>query len=261
MRFPALLSSFAVAAVLGGCGVVPHGTTRSNVDPLSFAQTSDAGLIADQAVALNLMADQLVRRSTVRGAVTGAVVSCGLAAVSVGSVQSCVVGAAAGGAAGAAIGQAAGQRDVEQRVELVSANALVRSIRGMNGQMSALQSGLPELLAEQDAELVDLKTRRSVGAISRKQYEQGVANIRDSRAMIAEALSLTITKTELASANMAGLATQGQSGLDWHLSATNELAREAHSARARITPLTVVSASQTFDQGPLSAPPRSGELR
>lgn len=260
MRFATFLSPLAVVAVLGGCGAVRQDVTRSNADHLSFTQNADAVAIQEQANALNLMADQLVRRSTLRGAATGAVVSCGLAALSVGGAQSCVAGAAAGGAVGAVLGRAKGEREVAQRVELVSANALVRSIRGMNGQMTGLQLGLPELLAEQDAELADLQIRRAAGAISQKEYEASVRAIRESRATIAEALTLTVEQTEVASRNMTEAMQQGQSGLDWHLSATNQLAREAHSARSSISPLGPLAFAQN-DQVALSAAPRSGELR
>ncbi|MEP2892267.1 hypothetical protein [Tateyamaria sp.] len=260
MRIAALVSSLTVAVVLSGCGVVRQDVTRSNTDHLSFSQNADAVAIQEQANALNLMADQLVRRSTVRGAVTGAAVTCGLAALSVGSAQSCVVGAAAGGVAGAAVGRAKGEREVAQRVELVSANALVRSIRGMNGQMSAIELSLPELLAEQDAELADLQIRRATRAVTQKEYENGVRAIRESRATIAEALTLTIEQTEVASRNMTVAMQQGQLGLDWHLNAANQLGREAHSARSTISPIGPLSFAQD-ERVALNAAPRSGELR
>lgn len=235
-RIPILFSSLSVIAVVGACAPASQVTTRADTTPLSFQQSPELNSVEEQAVALNHMADQLVYRSTVQGAASGAIISCGVASLW-GGARSCAVGAAAGGAAGGFLGRAFGKRDVDTRVELVSADALVKSIRGMNGQMDALQISLPELIAEQDAELSDMKMRRDVGALSQTEYEQGVFTISQSRARIAHALTLTEEQAKQANFNMQNVGEQGQDGLDWHLSATAQLAREANSARSMISPL------------------------
>lgn len=237
MSYKRAFTSLSLVCILGACSAPFAETTRSAVDPLSFQYTTDATLIEDQADALNRMAGQLVRRSTIGAAGTGALVTCGLAVATAGNAQSCITGAAIGGATGAAIGHAQGEKEVQARVELVSADALVRSLRGMNGQMDALELGLPEVLAEQNAEFRDMEMRREVGAISPMEYNEGVAAIRDSRARITEALTLTISQANQAGQNLELATSKGQSGLEWHLGATAELAREAHSARSLISPL------------------------
>lgn len=237
MRHTTFVASVSLVVLLGACSAPFEETTRSSNNLLSIEQTDDAKLIEDQADALNRMAEQLVRRSTVGAARTGALVTCGVAVATSGNAQSCVAGAAAGGLTGAVIGNAQGQTEVQNRIELVSADSLVRSIRGMNSQMDALELGLPEVLAEQNAEFRDLELRREVGAIEPQEYNQGVTAIRDSRARIAEALTLTITQAEQAQQNLQAAEAQGQSGLDWHMSATAQIAREAHSARSMISPL------------------------
>ena len=230
------LTSALLMATLGGCALGTQEATRLDAPMLHVQQQDvDAAEIADQAAALNRMAGDLVRRSTLKGAATGALVGCGLVVVSSSNGKNCVAAAAAGGLAGAAIGRAKGQREVDARVELVSANALVRSIRGMNGQMEALELSLPELLSEQDAELADLKMRQDTGAITSGEYEAGVAAIRQSRAQIAEALTSTIARAETAHGNLEEASQRGQTGLDWHLGATSSLAREATSARSTIS--------------------------
>lgn len=269
MRHTRLLSSISIVVLLGACSAPFEATTRSSADLLNFEQSSDAKLIEDQADALNRMADQLVRRSTVGAARTGALVTCGVAVATAGNPQSCVVGAAVGGVTGAVIGRAQGEAEVQNRVELVSADALVRSIRGMNSQMDALELGLPELLAEQNAEFRDLEIRRDVGAVTPKDYNRGVAAIQASRARIAEALTLTITQAEQARLNLQSATEQGQSGLEWHLGATAQLAQEAHSARSMISPLgnltatpvpsasldaPVIQPAASVDVAPLDAP-------
>ena len=258
MRYSALFSSLSIVAVMGACAPISQITTRANTNPLTFQSNINSDAIEDQAVALNRMADQLVWRSTARGAVSGAAVACSLAAVSVGSPESCAVSAAAGMVAGGLIGRQTGEDGVEARVELVSADALVRSIRGMNGQMDAIEITLPELMAEQDAELADLDMRRELGVVSRSEYKKAVSAITDSRARIAESLTLTVAQAEQANFNLQKAGQQGQDGLDWHLSATAQLAREADSARSLISPLSLLILSEA---DLVAHAPRSGVLR
>ncbi|MEL6450325.1 MAG: hypothetical protein AAFQ19_03625 [Pseudomonadota bacterium] len=230
--FPALL----IAVLTAACAPVSPSVTRGDAMMLQPPQRDlNAAVIADQAQALRKMANDLVYRSTLRGAATGALVGCGLVVVAASHAKNCVAGAAVGGLAGAAVGHAQGQREVAKRVELVSANALVRSIRGMNAQMDALQLSLPALLAEQDAEIADLQMRRDSGALSEAAYAASMENIRQSRALIAAHLSDTVTQAELAQGNLQEASQRGQTGLDWHLGATGELMREAQSARSSIS--------------------------
>lgn len=248
MRYSFSIPTICISALLAGCGTIGQEATRSNVDALGFTQSAQSSPVEDQARMLNQMAEQLVRRATVKGALTGAAIGCGLVVVSASNAKNCVAGAAAGGAVGALVGNARGQREVTNRVELLSANELVRSLRGMNNQVSVLQVSLPELLAEQDAELRDLRTRREIGAISAKEYDAGVERIRQSRARIAESLTLTSQQAKLAKANIEQASLQGQTGLDWHLVATAKLAREVHSARSSISLLDMPLASAPAPQ-------------
>ncbi|WP_299146117.1 hypothetical protein [uncultured Tateyamaria sp.] len=235
MQRTLLIPALALMAALAACAPGAQDTTRLDTSLLTASATDvDAAEIEDQAEALNRMARDLVRRSTAKSAAQGALVGCGIAVVT-NAPNRCVTGAAAGAATGAIVGHTRGKREVTKRVELVSANALVRSVRGMNGQMDTLQLSLPDLLAEQDAELQDLKIRRDAQALSQADYETSVDAIRQSRARIAEALTATIRNAEQAHANLEDATRQGQDGLDWHLSATSQLAREAHSARSSIS--------------------------
>ena len=223
MRYPALLTSLAVAAVLSGCGEVRQDVTRSNPEVLSFSQDVDAAVIQDRAVALNAMAEQLARQSALYGTASTA-------------------------------------NGASQGAEAVPASALVESIRNMNGQISALQSSLPELVAEQDAKLSRLKVRRSTRTISRQNFELRTGAIQESRVAIVASLTQAIQQTEQASLNITAAVEQGQQGLVWHLGATNQLARAADSVRSTISPLESVARPQT-DRIVLNAAPRSGELR
>ena len=234
MHLKSLAFPLAVSALLAGCSVpVPDAVTRLD-NTLSFAAAADSVQLQHQAEALSRMARDLERKSRVKGAVTGAAVGCGLVLVSGSHAKDCVAGAAAGGAIGAVVGHQAGKRQVQKRVDLVSANALVRSLRGMTDHMEHITVSLPDLLREQDAELADLDMRRDTGALSEAEHAAGVEAIRASRAELAAALSASETSARLARANMNEAARQGQTGLDWHMLTTDGIVREAHSARSTI---------------------------
>lgn len=237
-RISILLSSLSVVSVVGACAPTTQIATRAETAPLSFQQGPSLNAVEDQAVTLNLMADELVFRSTVEGGANAGIFACGIATLWNGA-QSCAVGAAAGAATGGFFGRATDRRATDDPAEMVSAAALVQSIRGMNGQMDMLEVSLPDLLAQQDAELTDLELRRDVGSMSQAEYEQSVFAISQSRARIAHALTLTEEQAKQANYNMQIAGSQGQDGLGWHLSATAQLAREASSVRSLIAPLEI----------------------
>lgn len=236
MRQYFILVACAVLTGVAGCATGVDGTTRADTQHFNFAaQSPDTALVLDQADALEKMSTELVRRSTLRGAAAGALVGCGLVVVAAGNGKNCVAGAATSGLVGAAIGNAAGKRAVDRQVELVSANALVRSIRGMNDHMDALDLTLPELLAEQDAELADLTLRRDAGALTEAEFDAQVEAIRLSRAHLATTLTETARNAETTQTQLEEAADRGQTGLDWHMHSVGAIAREATSARSTIS--------------------------
>jgi len=124
----------------------------------------------------------------------------------------------------------------------VSDEALVRSIDEMSSQMDVLTVGLPALLAEQNAALDALKQRRKSRDISRAEYNDGVEAIDQSRARIADALSMTALQAERAAFNIQAAAYQGQPALDGYFDKTAQLARKAQSAGSTVKPVKAVKA-------------------
>lgn len=202
---------------------------------MSFqASNTDAAVLVEQSIALDQMMRDIVRHSTIKHAAMGAAVGCGIAVVT-SSASRCLTAAAAGGAVGAVSGHIAGKRDVAQRMELVSANAIVRSIRKSNTQLADISADLPKYLAQQEAEVRALETLKSMGSISPEQYEAQLATIRASRAELAQALLMSSQQARTASANLREAAAQGQTGLEWHISAVDQMERETLSARSQIS--------------------------
>lgn len=224
--------------VLSGCAqttVSPSEVTRAETSTLAFQASDQTGVsLQAQADGLNNMAAGIVRASTVKGAMIGAALGCGIAIAAASASERCITGALAGGAGGALVGNIAGKQDVARRVEIANPNALVRSIRRSNKKLGTIQAGLPTHLAAQDAELSQLKAGLANGTVSQGQYNNRVNEIRENRAQLAEALTLTAGQTRIAIKNLESAATQGQSGLEWHIMATSKLERDTVSARSTI---------------------------
>ena len=232
------LMPFAFVALLGACAQEPttQQTTRFDGTPLTFHNDAVATReVSEQTKALELSAKKLVRASTGKGAALGAAVGCGIGLISAGNVAGCAKTAATGALSGAVRGRIAGKKDVTRRIEIASPNTLVRSIRHANAQLDQIETSLPRLLAAQDAELDALALAQAGGTMSSEAYEKRKAQIAADRAALAEALSLSATQAQLAEQNLRAAAEQGQTGLEWHISATSQLARETVSARSTIS--------------------------
>lgn len=226
-----------VLAVLSGCGQTqpPYMSSR-NTPAVTFGTTySDEAQLRQQADALQGMTQDIVRKSTAKGAMIGALAGCGLIVLSASNAKNCVSGAVVGGAVGALAGHEAGKKDATRRVRLVNPNALVRSIGKASDQLENVSTDLPQLLEAQDQELAKLKREVERGDASSTVYAARSEQIRANRAQLAEALSLSAQQAEEAHRNLQAAQSQGQTGLDWHLSATKEMAREATSARSSIS--------------------------
>lgn len=238
MNRSAFVLPLIVVAVLSGCAqtaTAPMGVTRADTSTLSFQADDKSGVaLQSQADSLNQMAAGIVRASTVKGAMIGAALGCGVAIVGVGAPEKCVTGALAGGAGGALVGNIMGKKDVKRRVEVANPNALVRNLRRSNNKLEDIQAGLPAHLASQDAELRSLRAGLADGTVSQDQYDSRTSAIRENRAELAEALTLTADQARTATTNLESAATQGQTGLEWHIMATSKLERDTVSARSTI---------------------------
>lgn len=202
---------------------------------LSQSAMESETALNDQAQALTSITRSIVHKSTANGAAIGALAGCGLVLISASNAQNCVAGAVVGGAVGAVAGNAHGKQQVAKRVELVSPSALVRSLAKANDKMERVSADLPALLARQDAELAALNSALERGEITSDRVAKRHAEISAHRAELTEALTLSAAQANAAHANLKSAQTQGQTGLDWHLSATKSLAREATSARSKIS--------------------------
>lgn len=218
---------------LTACGPTPSAqSSRMEGAPLSFA--AQPAEIDAQAKALTELSHRIVVQSTIKGAAIGAAVGCGLAVASA-NASHCLTAAAVGGAGGAVVGHVTGKRTVARRVEKVSPSAIVRTLRSTNTQMALVQTSLPARLAAQEEMLSHLEMQRATGAIDAISYDKARAKITSERKAIATSLIQTEENAKQAAANLQIAKQQGQTGLDWHISATSKLANEAHSARSSIS--------------------------
>lgn len=234
MRAPVFLLPVFGAVFLSACAPAPSvQSSRFEGAPLNFAaQPAQAD---PQIKALSELSQRIVVQTMIKGAGIGAAVGCGLAVVSAGNAQNCLASAAAGAVGGAVIGHVVGKRDVARRIEKVSPSAVVRTLRKTNAQMALVQTSLPARLEAQEQILAQLDLQRASGAIDASEYASGRAAIAAERRAMAAELIKTQGHAEQAAANLRVAQQQGQSGLEWHISATSKLAREASSARSNIS--------------------------
>ena len=200
MLAPKVILTLTVSIALSGClpSNEPMFSSRGVApETISVHNASNEIQMQDQALALNAMTRNIIRKSTVQGAAIGAFAGCGLVILSASNAKNCVTGAVAGGAIGAVAGAANGKK--------------------------------------QNTELALLSDRMKSGQISEEQYAHRFEVIKANRAQLAEALSLSAAQANEALKNLQAAKAKGQTGLDWHLSATQNLARDATSARSAIS--------------------------
>ncbi|WP_323803539.1 hypothetical protein [Sulfitobacter litoralis] len=239
MKITALPVSLAIVALISGCASSTVGFRGQIGTPgtaMSFQETheSDAAML-EQTAALEALMRDIVRSSTVKHAAIGAAMGCGIFVLATANASGCIRAATAGGVVGAVSGNLAGKREVARRMELVSPNELVRGIRSSNEKLDQITTNLPQLLSRQEKTVATLAQRRSLGELSQGEYSAQVASIRTRRAELAEALTLSSKQAKLAQNNLADAAAHGQTGLEWHIRAIEQLEREALSARSTIS--------------------------
>lgn len=226
--------SIFAAAILSACSQQPIAIEASRVDNGSLYFYNDAindGPVIDQIAALNQSADNLVRSSTVNGAMIGAALGCGLSVLSASNARHCVAGAAVGGVGGAMIGNKAGERDVERRVELVAEGDVMRSLQNADSQFKSIRSDLPAFLALQEQQLNSLAMRLIRNEIDQSEHDLAVLKIEQERIDLADALDLSARDARRAHSNLLAAARRGQTGLDWHIGAASRLADDVESTR------------------------------
>ena len=239
MKTTVLTISLAAAVLVSGCAAPTADRAAqfgASSGALSFKENreNDAGMV-EQTAALDALMRDIVRNSTIKHAAVGAAVGCGISVLAASDASGCLRAAAAGGVVGAVSGNLAGKREVAQRMELFSANDLVRSIRKSNDQLDDITTHLPQMLAQQQEDVATLNQLKASGAISEDAYDAQLADIRTSRAEVAEALVLSADQAKLAQNNLAEAADQGQPGLEWHIRAIEQMERETLSARSTIS--------------------------
>lgn len=232
-RSPFILA-ILVTAGLAGCAHTPE-PTRHDTSLLGFqADPMVQQALTEQAKALQASSQRIVRASTTKGAALGLAVGCGVGLLSANAAGSCARAAAVGAIGGAVAGHKAGTRDVQRRVEIASPNALVRNIRAANDHLTTIQTSLPAVLAQQEAELLALSDAHMMGKMPSAEYTAGVERIKVERANLAEALSLSAAEARRASENLQEAQRQGQTGLEWHIGAVSQLESATLSVRSDI---------------------------
>lgn len=203
-------------------------------EAVPVAQSQQERVLMDQATALDRMSKDLVRKATLNGAAIGALTGCGLAVVG-GSKNQCIQAALVGGAAGAVAGHAKGKAQVKKRVEIVELSRVLPSLRKTTTQLGLVSGGVDALIAEQNAEIKALKQQVATGQVSQEAFDARLSDIRLVRSELAQSLSLSASQAKQANLALQNAQAQGQTGVDWYISATQKLEQDSVSARAKLS--------------------------
>lgn len=235
MRF-ALISVLLGAVALSGCTTASMNFAEPEVASRSLATRPSAEVTLEaQAVALEGMTRDIIRKSTMQGAALGAVAGCSLAMISATSASRCLGGVVVGGALGAATGHQLGQKSAQARLSLIATEDVAQSLSRASARLGTVTSGLSEVLDAQDAERAELATQLADGRLSQEAYDARLEEMIATRRAVAQALQLTASQAREARDALAQAAQRGQTGIDWHLEAAETLETEALSARSQIT--------------------------
>lgn len=239
MQAAKLTISLIILAALAGCMDTRTNTvskTSVSYGTVQTAQKTPSELrLEAQARSLDDMTREIIRASTIRGAGLGALAGCATAMISASGAQQCIGGAVAGGAIGAAIGKAHGEKQVAKRMAFVSRKDVAQSLSRASARLGSVRSGLAEVMAAQDAERRALRGKLAGGEITQEAFEARLAAMAETRRVVAEALTLTARQAKAAKANIASAQGKGQTDLEWHVEAADELEHEAISARSGIS--------------------------
>ena len=229
----------AALVVTSGCAQSSKTfeVSKTDVGQLNLADSAltPEENLKQQAVALNELATQLVRQSTVQGATLGAIGGCAAAAIASAGINKCVGSAVVGATVGGLIGRATGKANVKKRVEIVSHNGVGRGLQKAEADLEALRLDLDELIESQSMELLVLAEARKEGRISETEYANRVEDIRLVRAELVEALTLTSEQANQVNASLKEAQALGQQKLDWHLLASQRLSENSISAREAVS--------------------------
>lgn len=211
--------------------------SKNDVGQLSLAEStlSPEENLQQQAIALNELTAQLVRQSTVQGATMGAIGGCAAAAIASAGINKCVGSAVVGATVGGLIGRATGKANVKKRVEIVSHNGVGRGLQKAEADLAAMQLDLDDLIEQQSMELLVLAEARKEGRISETEYANRVEAIRQVRAELVEALTLTDKQAKQVHASLQEAQALGQEKLEWHLLASQRLSENSVSAREAVS--------------------------
>lgn len=223
------------AILMSGCTDMPGSVTKAYEAPLTFHsyQNPEVELQA-QAQTLKVMADDLVRRATLRGAAAGAVLGCGAALVSASGLKSCATGALVAGGAGGVMGYHTGKTRVTESVS-AEMQGLDQHLAGLRGQTGRIMGDLPAVLAEQDAELARLESQVRAGLIPQSTLTARIDEIRKARAEIAMALDEAAAGMITARATMSETSSRQSVDLLDQINVTQELEADLYKARSGIS--------------------------
>ena len=240
MKILPLGLAICVLGVSGCVSTQDKPNTRKDTAALMFSQSgSEVQTLHHQALALDSMADAIVKNAARKGAVIGGAIGCGVGLALANSAGNCVVGAVALGVAGHEVGRAQGKRIVQDRMALAASSDLSRDLRSANDQISFISNDLEKTLERQDARVKTLVHDRKTGRISAQQYRTQIDAIYVEREKLAAVLDNSLSKTKQASKTLTKASITSGGAVKEQAKAARDLHQSIESQRARVDLLSL----------------------
>ena len=240
MKILPLGLAICVLSVSGCVSTQDTPNTRKDTAALMFSQSgSEVQTLHHQALALDSMADAIVKNAARKGAVIGGVIGCGVGLALANSAGNCVVGAVALGVAGHEVGRAQGKRIVQDRMALAASSDLSRDLRSANDQVSFISNELDIVIHQQNTRIGELQKDYKTGRISTQTYRAGIGAIHKDRESLAAVLDKSLSKTKKANAALQSAASNGDRTIIKQAQAAKRLETRIASQRARVDLLSL----------------------
>lgn len=116
----------------------------------------------------------------------------------------------------------------------VSPEALSPAMADIFAQLEAVDDGIDQLLIAQRTETMRLQKEMTMGLITRPVYDARLAEMRESRKVVAQTLALSSDRAVKARRMLERAQSDGQDGLSWYVMSMQRIEQMAQSGQTRL---------------------------
>ncbi|WGW04552.1 hypothetical protein [Tropicibacter oceani] len=127
-----------------------------------------------------------------------------------------------------------GLRGLGKGADPIDLERVTASLAQSHEKLERVDQGVTLMLKQQSAELLHLQKEHAAGLVSDQEYNTRVTAMQQTRAAVAEALTLSAAQAAKARKMFEQAQDNGQTGLSWYLASMTRIQSVAESAKARL---------------------------